>query len=76
MGSPLRPTRSGCRSPAWWQSICSCAAAVTKGYHLLAMPGNRVRVVTDWLLDAVMPTQAVQLGLVRGGQVPLDSKHP
>ena len=47
------------------------ATAVTKGYHLLAMPGNRVRVVTDWLLDAVLPTQAVQLGLVRGGQVPL-----
>ena len=50
------------------------AAAVTKGYHLLAMPGNRARVVTDWLLDAVMPTQAVQLGLVRGGQVPLGAK--
>jgi NADH dehydrogenase len=38
------------------------------------MPGNRVRVVTDWLLDALLPTQAVQLGLVRGGQVPLGPK--
>jgi len=51
------------------------ATAVTKGYHLLAMPGNRVRVFTDWLLDALLPTQAVQLGLVRGGQVPLNPQH-
>jgi NADH:quinone reductase (non-electrogenic) len=50
------------------------ATAVTKGYHLLAMPGNRLRVVTDWLLDILLPTQAVQLGLVRGGQVPLGPK--
>ena len=47
------------------------ATAVTKGYHLFAMPGNRARIVTDWLLDVLLPTQAVQLGLVRGGQVPL-----
>ncbi len=47
------------------------AAAVTKGYHLFAMPGNRARVATDWLLDVVLPTQAVQFGLVRGKQVPL-----
>jgi NADH dehydrogenase len=50
------------------------ATAVTKGYHLLAMPGNRARIVTDWLLDVLLPTQAVQLGLVRGGQVPLGPK--
>ncbi len=52
------------------------ATAVTKGYHLLAMPGNRVRVLTDWLLDALLPTQAVQLGLVRGKQVPLEPRQP
>jgi NADH dehydrogenase len=52
------------------------ATAVTKGYHLLAMPGNRVRVVTDWLLDVLLPTQAVQLGLVRGEQVPLEPRQP
>ena len=50
------------------------ATAVTKGYHLFAMPGNRARIVTDWLLDVLLPTQAVQLGLVRGGQVPLAPK--
>ncbi|MFD7921061.1 NAD(P)/FAD-dependent oxidoreductase [Streptomyces sp. NPDC059740] len=52
------------------------ANAVTRGYHLAAMPGNRVRVGADWLLDAVLPRQAVQLGLVRSGSVPIDSPTP
>jgi NADH dehydrogenase len=52
------------------------AKAVTRGYHLLSMPGNRVRVAADWLLDAVLPRQGVQLGLVRGKAVPLDSATP
>ncbi|MCA1219301.1 NAD(P)/FAD-dependent oxidoreductase [Streptomyces sp. 8L] len=49
------------------------AGAVARGYHLAAMPGNRVRVAADWLLDAALPRQAVQLGLVRSGAVPLES---
>ncbi|MEU5098415.1 FAD-dependent oxidoreductase [Streptomyces sp. NPDC020996] len=52
------------------------AGAVTRGYHLAAMPGNRVRVAADWLLDAVLPRQAVQLGLVRAWSVPLDTAAP
>lgn len=52
------------------------AGAVTRGYHLAAMPGNRVRVAADWLLDAILPRQAVQLGLVRSWSVPLDSSSP
>ncbi|WP_228973692.1 NAD(P)/FAD-dependent oxidoreductase [Streptomyces sp. DH12] len=52
------------------------AGAVTRGYHLAAMPGNRVRVAADWLLDAALPRQAVQLGLVRSWQVPLDTDAP
>lgn len=52
------------------------AGAVTRGYHLAAMPGNRVRVAADWALDAVLPRQAVQLGLVRSGSVPLDTASP
>ncbi|MCP3819111.1 NAD(P)/FAD-dependent oxidoreductase [Streptomyces sp. A3M-1-3] len=52
------------------------AGAVTRGYHLAAMPGNRVRVAADWLLDAVLPRQAVQLGLVRSWSVPLDTDSP
>ncbi|WP_405589334.1 NAD(P)/FAD-dependent oxidoreductase [Streptomyces sp. NBC_01190] len=52
------------------------AGAVTRGYHLMAMPGNRVRVAADWLLDAVLPKQAVQLGMVQSFAVPLDSAAP
>ncbi|MET9828073.1 FAD-dependent oxidoreductase [Streptomyces sp. NPDC006385] len=52
------------------------AGAVTRGYHLAAMPGNRVRVAADWILDAVLPRQAVQLGLVRSWSVPLDTASP
>ncbi|MFJ9819242.1 NAD(P)/FAD-dependent oxidoreductase [Streptomyces sp. NPDC101151] len=52
------------------------AGAVTRGYHLAALPGNRVRVAADWLLEAVLPRQAVQLGLVRSWAVPLDEASP
>ena len=52
------------------------AKAVTRGYHLLSMPGNRVRVAADWLLDSVLPRQGVQLGLVPANAVPLDSAFP
>lgn len=52
------------------------ANAVTRGYHLAALPGNRVRVAADWLLDAVLPRQAAQLGLVRSWSVPLESSSP
>ncbi|MFE2034799.1 NAD(P)/FAD-dependent oxidoreductase [Streptomyces scopuliridis] len=52
------------------------AGAVTRGYHLASMPGNRVRVAADWMLDAVLPRQSVQLGLVRSWTVPLESSSP
>ncbi|MEU6770764.1 FAD-dependent oxidoreductase [Streptomyces sp. NPDC046759] len=52
------------------------AGAVTRGYHLAALPGNRIRVAADWLLDAVLPRQGVQLGLVRSWSVPLDTASP
>jgi NADH dehydrogenase len=52
------------------------AKVVTRGYHLLSMPGNRVRVATDWLLDLLLPRQGVQLGLVHSEAVPLDSAAP
>ncbi|WP_198655203.1 NAD(P)/FAD-dependent oxidoreductase [Streptomyces geranii] len=52
------------------------AGAVARGYHLAAMPGNRLRVAADWLLDAVLPRQGVQLGLVRSWSVPLDTASP
>ncbi|WP_212913776.1 NAD(P)/FAD-dependent oxidoreductase [Streptomyces sp. TS71-3] len=52
------------------------AGALGRGYHLASMPGNRVRVAADWLLDAILPRQGVQLGLVRSGSVPLESASP
>ena len=52
------------------------AKTVTRGYHLLSLPGNRLRVAADWLLDTVLPRQGVQLGLVPGTAVPLDSAFP
>jgi len=35
-----------------------------------------VRVAADWLLDLLLPRQGVQLGLVPGSAVPLDSANP
>ncbi|MBE1495260.1 NADH dehydrogenase [Amycolatopsis lexingtonensis] len=52
------------------------AKAVTRGYHLMAMPGNRVRTATDWFLERLSGRQTVQLGLVRSGSVPLDTASP
>lgn len=52
------------------------AKLVTRGYHLMSMPSNKVRVATDWALDATNRRQLVQLGLVRSGTVPLDTSSP
>jgi NADH dehydrogenase len=52
------------------------AKLVTSGYHLLALPGNRVRVAADWALDAVLPPQGAQLGLVEEGKVALATSAP
>lgn len=52
------------------------AKAVTRGYHLLSLPGNRVRTAADWLAEAVLPRQTVQLGLVAPANVPLRTERP
>jgi NADH dehydrogenase len=52
------------------------AKVVTRGYHLLALPGNRTRTAADWMLNAVLPRQTVQLGLVRAPAVPLERATP
>jgi NADH dehydrogenase len=52
------------------------AKTVTRAYHLLSLPGNRIRTATEWLLDAILPRQTVQLGLVRSPAVPLDTERP
>src|SRR5439155_7528921 len=52
------------------------AKAVTRGYHLSAIPANRVRIAVDWALDPLLGRQTVQLGLVPSWAVPLDTASP
>ncbi|MGH3761675.1 NAD(P)/FAD-dependent oxidoreductase [Actinophytocola sp.] len=40
------------------------AKIVTRGYHLLAMPTNRLRVAFDWIADLLTRRQVVHFGLV------------
>lgn len=40
------------------------AKIITRGYHLYALPANRLRVATDWFNDVVDHRQFVQLGLI------------
>lgn len=49
------------------------AKAVTRGYHLYALPttGNRIRVAVDWLLDAVLHPEPTQLGFIPDSEVTL-----
>jgi NADH:ubiquinone reductase (H+-translocating) len=47
------------------------AKAVTRGYHLLALPGNRMRTAIDWGVNLFHAPPAVQLGLVRSDHVRL-----
>lgn len=63
--NPLRVPLSG---PA--------AKVATRGYHLPSLPGNRIRTTADWTLDAVLPRQIVQVGLVRSPLVPLETAAP
>ena len=52
------------------------ANAVTRAYHLLAMSGNRTRVLTDWALNAVSPPEPTSFGLISARSVPLDVNNP
>jgi NADH:quinone reductase (non-electrogenic) len=52
------------------------AKIVTRGYHLVAMPGNRLRTAADWAFDAFLGRQSVQLGLIRANAVPLETSKP
>ncbi len=49
------------------------AKTVARGYHLLSLPGNRVRTAADWTLDAVLSRQTTQLGLVPPPSLALDT---
>ena len=52
------------------------ANVVTRGYHLYSMSGNRMRVLTDWCLNAVSPTEATSFSVVDAESVPLDPTKP
>ncbi|MEU3524674.1 FAD-dependent oxidoreductase [Streptomyces sp. NPDC038707] len=83
---PYRPRNRGCAvdlggvravaGPFGIPLSGPAAGAVARGYHLAALPGNRVRVAADWLLDAVLPRQGVQLGLARAWSQPLETAAP
>jgi NADH:ubiquinone reductase (H+-translocating) len=52
------------------------AKTVTRGYHLLSLPGNRGRTTADWITEAILPRQAVQLGLVHSTDAALNTDQP
>ncbi|MEU8234401.1 FAD-dependent oxidoreductase [Actinoplanes sp. NPDC048967] len=52
------------------------ALAVTRGYHLAALPANRVRTTAAWLFAAAGRRPDTQLGLVPSAAVPLDTADP
>ncbi len=52
------------------------ANAVTRGYHLSAMSGNRMRVLADWTLNTATPPEATSFGVISAESVPLDVDNP
>ena len=52
------------------------ANAITRGYHLSAMSGNRMRVLTDWMLNGLAPPEATSVNVVSAESVPLDVDKP
>ena len=47
------------------------AKLITRGYHLLALPANRLRVAADWITNLLSRRQVVQFGLVDEQEVSL-----
>jgi NADH:ubiquinone reductase (H+-translocating) len=52
------------------------ANALTRGYHLYSMSGNRARVATDWALNAITSPELTSLDDIDAKSVPLDVNHP
>ena len=50
------------------------AKAVTRCYHVKALPGNRQRVAVDWAMNLTGAPPAVQLGMVHPEDVVLDAE--
>ena len=63
-----------------WQAVANplhvpisgpLANVITRGYHLYALPANRLRVATDWFNDIIEHRQLVQLGLIPSPNTPV-----
>jgi NADH dehydrogenase len=52
------------------------ANVVTRGYHLSAMSGNRMRVLADWALNAVTRPEGISFEVISAASVPLDAEKP
>ncbi len=52
------------------------ANAVTRGYHLVSMSGNRIRVFADWTLNAITPPESTSFGVISSASVSLDVNNP
>jgi NADH dehydrogenase len=52
------------------------ANLVTRGYHLTAMSGNRMRVLTDWTLNGITSPEPTSLAAISAESVPLDVNEP
>ncbi|HJZ09571.1 MAG TPA: FAD-dependent oxidoreductase, partial [Trebonia sp.] len=52
------------------------ANVITRGYHLAAMSGNRMRVLTDWILNGITSPEATSLDVISAESVPLDVDKP
>lgn len=52
------------------------ANAITRGYHLVSMAGNRTRVLADWALNGVTPPEATSFAVISSESVPLDVDKP
>jgi NADH:ubiquinone reductase (H+-translocating) len=52
------------------------ANVVTRGYHLSAMSGNRMRVLTDWALNATTPQGESSVTAISAASVSLDVNRP
>jgi NADH dehydrogenase len=52
------------------------ANALTRGYHLYSMYGNRLRVLTDWANNGITSPESTTLALISAESVPLDVSKP
>ena len=88
-GQPRSRTSTTTRASWWiWAGLAAAANplnvplsgpaanAVTRGYHLSAMSGNRMRVLGDWALNTVTPPEATSFGVISAESVPLDVDKP